>query len=74
MRLWRRRPLADSLPFEPTQRTGMVPCRHASGYARRLFMPQRHPSIDLIAHAQGQSPGYGCASSDGRYQAALVGT
>lgn len=22
----------------------------AAGYARRLFMPQRHPSIDLIAH------------------------
>jgi hypothetical protein len=37
-------------------------------------MLQRHPSIDLIAHAQGQSPGYGFASSDGRYQAALVGT
>jgi hypothetical protein len=44
-----------------------------SGYARRLFMQQRHPSIDLIAHLQGASPGYGFASSDGRYQAALVG-
>lgn len=37
-------------------------------------MPQRHPSIDLIAHLHGLSPGHGCASSDGRYQAALLGT
>lgn len=35
-------------------------------------MPRRHPSIDLIAHASGQSPGYGHASSDGRYQAVLL--
>ncbi len=40
----------------------------------RLFMPQRHPSLDLIAHQQGQLPGYGHASPDGRYQAALIGT
>lgn len=36
-------------------------------------MPQRHPSIDLIAHLRGQRPSYGYASPDGRYQAALVG-
>lgn len=40
----------------------------------RLFMPLRHPSIDLIAHTLGQAPGHARSSSDGRYQAAMVGT
>jgi hypothetical protein len=37
-------------------------------------MPQRHPSLDLIAHVLGHPPGPAHASSDGRYQAAMVGT
>jgi hypothetical protein len=36
-------------------------------------MTRLHPSVALIAHLSGQTPGYGHASADGRYQAAEVG-
>jgi hypothetical protein len=36
-------------------------------------MTRLHPSVALIAHLSGHAPGYGHASSDGRYQAAEVG-
>jgi hypothetical protein len=36
-------------------------------------MTRLHPSVALVAHLAGQTPGYGHASSDGRYQAAEVG-
>ncbi|MDH6168884.1 hypothetical protein M2282_004048 [Variovorax boronicumulans] len=36
-------------------------------------MPRLHPSVALIAHLSAQTPGYGCVSPDGRYQAVEVG-
>ena len=46
---------------------------HARRLSRLFFMTRLHPSVALIAHLSGHSPGYGFVSSDGRYQAAEVG-